>query len=497
VPSHPGPPPNKPTLLWFGSASPPGDDDPPSGLSCPPVTQGSAPDLQATTATESQPRVFLAAGQLPSLRQRLPLGSTLHSWPMDGGVPPDGPSSTLLVDPECRRLTTDEWQGVCPDQYGASFSGLDGVEGLLTSQTPVHVLSNSHSPLPAGSLKGRDSSARSASSRPPSIVSPVIRVSGSSPNPVVTTVGVFVASLSSIPDRMGAAEASAPASPGTRAAHRSRAQAVPSSPVASMVLVPTSTRPGAMAGQEPRPAVMRALLAATETEDRWLALEASRPSPVVVAIAEPPAVDHRTQLALVDLPDSGRAEAFRVLRHRLRTTGDPRIVAVASPYAGDESALCAAELALTYAEASFEPVLLLEPDTHRPRLARLLGINIEYCFARQMCDKYDGSPEPWRVTSVFRSNLHVLAVSPALTAGKRLFPPVFQRALSDLARGSYGQIIVVGPKVLDVAGISLIEGHVDGVLLTGPAGHTRANDLRRVARQLAPTTVLGVTLLAS
>jgi hypothetical protein len=36
---------------------------------------------------------------------------------------------------------------------------------------------------------------------------------------------------------------------------------------------------------------------------------------------------------------------------------------------------------------------------------------------------------------------------------------------------------------------------VDGVLLTGPVGRTHADDLRRAASQLAPTVVLGVTLL--
>jgi Mrp family chromosome partitioning ATPase len=252
---------------------------------------------------------------------------------------------------------------------------------------------------------------------------------------------------------------------------------------------------------------MRALLAAVDVlqsgrgaEGRVQAMEVSSAPPVVarpvvVAMAEPPAIDQRTRLTIVDLPDSGRAEAFRVLRHRLRTAGDPRIIAVASPYAGNEAAICAAELALAYADTSSEQVLLLESDTQRPRLARLFGIKVDHCFAMQMYDKYDGSAEPWRATSIFRSNLHVLAVSPALMAGERLFLPVFQQAISDLARGAYGRIIIVCPKVLDSAGISLIEGHVDGVLLTGPAGRTHANDLRRAARQLAPTTVLGVTLL--
>jgi Mrp family chromosome partitioning ATPase len=511
VTKRPGPPSNKPTLPGFGSVRPPGDHGQraagehdagrsPSGPPYPEVPQGAASDPQAMTRAEVLPRSFLADGQLPSLRQTLPLGSPLHSGPTDGGSPADRPSATLLVDPGCRRLTSDEWQAVSPDQGWDSRGGLADA-GPLAPQTTVRVLAQSHAPLPVERWDERDSTPRSSLSHPPLIVSPVIRVSNSVPDPIVTTEGVFV------PDRMGSA--AAPTFPVTRAGYGnpSSVQAGPSIPVSSsMVLVPTSTRPGAMAREEPRPAVMRALLAAVDVlqtgrvTDALQPIEASSPSsvvgrPVVVAMAEPPAVDHRTRLTIVDLPDSGRAEAFRVLRHRLRTAGDPRIVAVASPYAGDEAAICAAELALAYAHASSEQVLLLESDTHHPRLARLFGINVEYCFAMQMYEKYDGSPEPWRATSVFRSNLHVFAVSPALMAGERLVPPVFQQAISDLARGSYGRIIVVCPKVLDSAGVSLIEGHVDGVLLTGPAGRTHANDLRRAAKQLAPTTVLGVTLL--
>jgi Mrp family chromosome partitioning ATPase len=186
-----------------------------------------------------------------------------------------------------------------------------------------------------------------------------------------------------------------------------------------------------------------------------------------------------------------------MLRQQLRGAGDPRLLTVASPREGDEAAICATELALAYEAIDREQVLLLEFDTRRPRVAALLGLRIAHCFARQMVDNYDGSPEPWRAISVFRAGLHVLAVDPTRAAECRLSAPVVQQALGDLTRRAYGRIIAVGPRVLDSAEIGLVEGLVDGVLLTGTAGRTTVGQLRRAAQQLGSTRILGVTLLES
>jgi Mrp family chromosome partitioning ATPase len=215
---------------------------------------------------------------------------------------------------------------------------------------------------------------------------------------------------------------------------------------------------------------------------------------VVARLSEVGAPPTRPRLAMADAPDSKRAEAFRLLHHRLNASGS-RTIAVATPRGGDEAAVCAAELALVYAEASPDPVLLVEADTQQPRLASVLGLTVEHCFALQLCDKHDGSPEPWRAVAVHHRHLHVMAVSPSLSGGDRLAPRLFHEGLSDLVRAPYAQIIVACPKVLDSADVALITGIVEGAVLAGAAGRTTVRDLRDATQQLAPTKVLGIALL--
>ena len=97
-----------------------------------------------------------------------------------------------------------------------------------------------------------------------------------------------------------------------------------------------------------------------------------------------------TELARVRLPyvlddrlvmlresQSARARSYRLLRHRLLSASDPRIVAVTSARAGDGKTTCALNLALAIAEDVMTRVLLLEANLQRPCLGRLLGFEPE------------------------------------------------------------------------------------------------------------------------
>jgi Mrp family chromosome partitioning ATPase len=314
----------------------------------------------------------------------------------------------------------------------------------------------------------------------------VIQVS-EPPQPILTTEGETVDQPA---QRATAGGANARSDPGSGLALAAPSQAL------------VSTRGDA------GPAVQRTLQAAIEvleaargggergrplTDARTRLTPGSRP--VAVSRMQSLPLSERSLLSGIDAPESARAESFRVLRHRLRNEDDPRVVAVAAPNAGDEAALCAAELALAYADSGPEHVLLLEIDTEHPRLALSMGIKVEHCFALQLFDKYDGSEEPWRVVSVFRATLHVLAVNPSLSTGDRLSLPAFSQAMSELGRVGYGHIVIACPKVLDCSEIALIQGVADGVLLTGRMGHTTGRDLRRAAEQLAPAQILGTVLI--
>jgi Mrp family chromosome partitioning ATPase len=198
---------------------------------------------------------------------------------------------------------------------------------------------------------------------------------------------------------------------------------------------------------------------------------------------------------MVDFPASARAEAFRLLCHRLKNEGDARWIGVMSPRAGSQAAQCAAELAFAYAESSSKRVLLLEVDTEEPKLSDALGFAVPHCFALQLHDKFDGSPEPWRAVSLHGNSVHAMAVHRGLSQGERLSPQAFRTAAAELSLSSYGHVIVVCPKILDSASVALVSGTVQGVILAGIAGRTTSTDLREAARQLSPSKVLAVALM--
>ncbi len=208
----------------------------------------------------------------------------------------------------------------------------------------------------------------------------------------------------------------------------------------------------------------------------------------------PPKNDRET-LALIDAPGSARAEAFRLLRHRLHAADAPLSIAVASPSRGEEASLCAIELALACAEATTANVLLIEVDVRSPRVARTLGLPVDDCFTDQVRGTL-GTSKPWEVLSVFRSNLHLLPVNPENGAPYRIQSAELKSALGNFVELGYDQIIVTCPKVLDSADVTLFAGAVDCAVLTGPM-RTTAKELRNAARALAPTKVLGVALLES
>jgi Mrp family chromosome partitioning ATPase len=198
---------------------------------------------------------------------------------------------------------------------------------------------------------------------------------------------------------------------------------------------------------------------------------------------------------MVDVPASARAEAFRLLCHRLKNEGDARWIGVMSPRGGPEAAQCAAELAFAYAESSSRKVLLIEVDTEEPSLAEVLGFAVPHCFALQVHDKFDGSAEPWRAVSLHGNSVHAMAVHRGLSQGERLSPQAFRTAGAELSLSSYGHIIAVCPKILDSASVALVSGTVQEVILAGVAGRTTSTDLHEAARQLSPYKVLAVALM--
>ncbi|MEM1030720.1 MAG: CpsD/CapB family tyrosine-protein kinase [Myxococcota bacterium] len=200
-------------------------------------------------------------------------------------------------------------------------------------------------------------------------------------------------------------------------------------------------------------------------------------------------------LDIVSQPDSPLAASFRVLRHRLRRSGDPRTIAITSPGHREGKTTCAINLAMALAEHGREKVMLVEPNLRRPRLAEALGFAPPVCFAQQMAATVESRNMVWQVVATFFDNLHVLAVSPDNPEPGRLTAPNLRHAIETIRNGDYAYLVLDCPAALGSADVNIIEDVADGILLTSMAGTTTKRQLQLAAEHLAPAEIYGVVLM--
>lgn len=220
-----------------------------------------------------------------------------------------------------------------------------------------------------------------------------------------------------------------------------------------------------------------------------------RRTTAIVALAHTVQPDGAPRLAFVHDKDSSRVAAFRVLRHKLREVGSPRIMAVTSPNPGEGKTACAIDLAMAFAEDGHAKVLLVEANFRRPGMAAALGFSAPACFCAQMVAHVETPSAPWLVASAFFRNLHVLSVDPDGGGAQVLHMPAFRLAMDQLRAADYQCIILDCCHVLGSAEVHVVEGHVDGVLFTAMARKTSAASLRQAVDYLSPANTLGVVLV--
>ncbi|HMJ11565.1 MAG TPA: CpsD/CapB family tyrosine-protein kinase [Polyangiaceae bacterium] len=226
----------------------------------------------------------------------------------------------------------------------------------------------------------------------------------------------------------------------------------------------------------------------TEAITRW-----RRPTTVVESVELPEKLD--PNLVLLTAPEQPAATSYRLLRHRLLSNGDPRVIAVTSPSDGDGKSTCALNLALALGEDVGARVALIEANLRRPSLAKSLGFTPSHCFAEQMSN-LDSTTRPWVMTKLDGRRVELASVDPSAPERPKLDRVLLAAALKDL-REEYNYIIVDTPAVLDSADVNLISETVDGVVMVARAKKTRRAALRAAVEQLAPARILGVVLLDS
>jgi Mrp family chromosome partitioning ATPase len=223
-------------------------------------------------------------------------------------------------------------------------------------------------------------------------------------------------------------------------------------------------------------------------------IEALDPQLVLDRVVVPDLSDTGDRRAvLLREPTSVRARSYRLLRHRLLSDSDPRIIAVTSALAGEGKTTCAFNLALAIAEDAMTRVLLLEANLRRPSLARLLRFAPSESLVENVARLTNVGP-PYPVASVSGTRLHVAALRGAPLEVGRLDRTIFALVLHSL-RHAYDYIVIDAPAVLESGDVDVIGECSSGVVVTVRAGRSRKSDVRRAIAQLAPAPVLGSVLV--
>ena len=190
------------------------------------------------------------------------------------------------------------------------------------------------------------------------------------------------------------------------------------------------------------------------------------------------------------------ADAYRALRRKLASSGNPQVIAITSPDPGEGKTTCALNLALAIRETSRGKVLLIEANGRSPALARLLGFEPPECFCDQLTQRKEDPRRPWVAVEVM-VKLHVMAVDPAVKHAPQLDPIAFSNGMERLKRAGYEYILIDTPSVLGSFEVNMIADNVDGVLFTAITMKSKRSHLRKAMEQIMPAPVLGVMVLDS
>jgi Mrp family chromosome partitioning ATPase len=200
------------------------------------------------------------------------------------------------------------------------------------------------------------------------------------------------------------------------------------------------------------------------------------------------------RLVMARDPYSIRADAYRALRHRLSSSGDPRIIAVSSARRGEGKTTCAINLAIALREGARGRVLLAEANLRHPSVAAMLGFAPPDCFGLQLLRHRRQPLEAWVAVEQIPP-LHVMAVDPHGNQPPLLDPVAFSIAMDRLRLAGYDYIVVDTPPVLGSADVNMIADSVDCVLLTAMTGKSTGRGLRQAIDQLGSASVMGAVMM--
>ena len=283
--------------------------------------------------------------------------------------------------------------------------------------------------------------------------------------------------------------------PRTEPRLRARPVVSPSPPPSPLPPPPTpkvaSPRPSAPASV-PVEAALAADLGPPPAEDEPLGVPRTTVTSVAVKLSDP--VD--PLLVFLLEPYSPRADAYRAVRRKLSSLGNPRIIGVTSAHAREGKTTLALNLALTLRESARGRVLVIEGNLLAPGMSKLLGFPPPACFLLQLAQHLQDPRAPW-VAAEPMDRLHVMAIDPTLKHQPLLDAVAFTAGMERLRQAGYDYIVVDSPPVLGSVNCNVITDCVEGMIFSALPMVSRRKEMRRAVEQIEPAACFGVVVLES
>lgn len=194
--------------------------------------------------------------------------------------------------------------------------------------------------------------------------------------------------------------------------------------------------------------------------------------------------------------DSNELEAYKVLRTRIQQTAKTKgwnTFLITSPNSGDGKALTAINLALTFAKAYNQTVILVDCDLRRQNVHRMLGIEsaaglVDFLVDDKPLNEFIIWPGIEKLTLI--SGGRPLQNSAEILGSGRM------KSLIHELKTRYDDrfVIIDAPPILSGADTMALAPCVDAILMVVKQSRTRMRDIKRAIEMIPQDKFLGYVL---